>query len=75
MPNGLQQSEKGIAAWNGVRTHHLDAHQLDDGTWVAAIDGDSMYSVWDTVTRFSLRRSASKCVRFVQPASLQAVKG
>ena len=28
-----------------MRTHHMDAHLLNDGTWVAAIDGDSMYSV------------------------------
>jgi hypothetical protein len=42
---GLRESEKGAAEWNGVRTHHVDAHALDNGTWVAAIDGDNMFSV------------------------------
>ena len=45
VPSGLWESEKGVAEWNGMRTHHLDAHALDDGTWVAAIDGDNMFSV------------------------------
>ncbi len=45
MPTGLQQPAKGVASWNGMRTHHMDAHLLGNGTWVAAIDGDSMYSV------------------------------
>jgi hypothetical protein len=26
-------------AWNSVRMHHIDAHQLDDGSWLAVIDG------------------------------------
>ncbi len=25
--------------WNRRRMHHLDAHQLDDGSWLAAVDG------------------------------------
>lgn len=25
--------------WNANGMHHLDAHQLDDGSWVAAVDG------------------------------------
>jgi hypothetical protein len=25
--------------WNASRMHHLDAHQLDNGSWVAAVDG------------------------------------
>ena len=45
MPTGLWESEKGVAEWNGMRMHHVDAHALHDGTWVAAIDGDSMFSV------------------------------
>ena len=45
MPTGLQQAPYGVAAWIGMRTHHMDAHLLNDGTWVAATDGDSMYSV------------------------------
>jgi hypothetical protein len=32
------------AAWNGVRHHHLDAHQMPDGTWLAAMDGDRYVS-------------------------------
>mmetsp|Transcript_19140 Transcript_19140/g.49746 ORF Transcript_19140/g.49746 Transcript_19140/m.49746 type:complete len:881 (+) Transcript_19140:170-2812(+) len=39
-PAGLQ----GEAAWNGVRQHHLDAHTLPDGSWVAAMDGDRYVS-------------------------------
>ena len=45
VPTGLQLPAKGFASWNGMRTHHMDAHRLGDSTWVAAIDGDSMYSV------------------------------
>ncbi|KAG1653612.1 hypothetical protein FOA52_011349 [Chlamydomonas sp. UWO 241] len=30
--------------WNGLRQHHLDAHQLSDGSWIAAMDGDSVES-------------------------------
>jgi hypothetical protein len=26
-------------AWNSARMHHIDAHQLDDGSWLAVIDG------------------------------------
>ena len=47
---GLQEPSKGVAAWNGARTHHLDAHRLDVGSWIAAIDGDSMFSVWHPFT-------------------------
>jgi hypothetical protein len=25
--------------WNAERMHHLDAHRLEDGTWIAAVDG------------------------------------
>jgi hypothetical protein len=25
--------------WNANGMHHVDAHQLDDGTWIAAVDG------------------------------------
>ncbi len=25
--------------WNGERMHHLDAHQMPDGTWIACVDG------------------------------------
>ncbi len=26
-------------SWRGVGMHHIDPHQLDDGTWMAAVDG------------------------------------
>ena len=26
--------------WNSVGMHHVDAHQLDDGRWLACVDGD-----------------------------------
>ena len=25
--------------WNALGMHHLDAHQLEDGSWMAAVDG------------------------------------
>ena len=28
--------------WNGARMHHVDAHQLGDGTWLACADGDAV---------------------------------
>lgn len=33
--------ERSFAAdsWNGVRMHHIDAHPLADGTWIALVDG------------------------------------
>lgn len=33
----LAAAEEG--AWNSRAMHHLDAHRLDDGSWIAAIDG------------------------------------
>jgi hypothetical protein len=27
------------AGWNGERMHHIDAHRLDDGSWIACVDG------------------------------------
>jgi hypothetical protein len=35
----LQPSETG---WNSVGMHHMDAHQLDSGGWLASVDGDMM---------------------------------
>lgn len=29
----------GNYGWNGSGMHHLDAHQLPDGTWIACVDG------------------------------------
>lgn len=31
----------GRTAWNGRGMHHIDAHQLDSGRWVACVDGYS----------------------------------
>jgi hypothetical protein len=28
--------------WNSVGMHHMDAHALGDGTWIACVDGDTM---------------------------------
>jgi hypothetical protein len=28
--------------WNSVGMHHLDAHPLSDGTWIACVDGDTL---------------------------------
>ncbi len=33
----IQEPEDG--AWNCVRRHHVDAHRLEDGSWLAVIDG------------------------------------
>lgn len=29
------------SGWNSLGMHHLDAHQLDDGSWIACVDGDT----------------------------------
>jgi len=29
----------GESPWNGRSMHHLDAHPLADGSWVACVDG------------------------------------
>ncbi|KAF5840737.1 hypothetical protein DUNSADRAFT_15832 [Dunaliella salina] len=45
VPLGFEPAgRQGEAAWNGVRQHHLDAHQLPDGSWIAAMDGDRYVS-------------------------------
>jgi hypothetical protein len=28
-------------AWNAARTHHVDAHELGDGQWIACVDGEA----------------------------------
>lgn len=33
----IERPEDG--AWNCVRMHHVDAHPLDDGSWIAVVDG------------------------------------
>lgn len=30
----------GAYAWSSRRTHHVDPHQLPDGTWIACVDGE-----------------------------------
>lgn len=37
---GFQKPTKGKNAWNGARSHHLDAQQLRTGQWIAVSDGD-----------------------------------
>ncbi|XP_071732365.1 glucosamine inositolphosphorylceramide transferase 1-like [Rutidosis leptorrhynchoides] len=37
---GFQIPTKGKNAWNGARSHHLDAQQLRSGQWIAVSDGD-----------------------------------
>jgi len=34
----------GESAWNGERYHHMDAHQLPSGEWIAVMDGDRYVS-------------------------------
>lgn len=47
----------GRRAWNVERMHHLDAHRLADGGWVAAVDGHG----WRGLPR--IRRAASTPTR------------
>ncbi|KAG9158628.1 hypothetical protein Leryth_019222 [Lithospermum erythrorhizon] len=44
VPSGIQESVKGINAWNGTRYHHLDVQQLSSGEWVAVLDADRVSS-------------------------------
>lgn len=53
VPLGLEESKKGRNAWNGLRYHHLDAHRLPSGRWVAAMDGDRVPS-GDLAARYFL---------------------
>lgn len=32
--------------WNATGMHHIDAHQLADGSWLACVDGRSTVKVW-----------------------------
>lgn len=36
--DGLVLKPSGVG-WNGSGMHHIDAHLMDDGTWVACVDG------------------------------------
>jgi len=58
VPLNFQESKQGEGvAWNGVRYHHMDAHQLPSGNWIAAMDGDkyvSDYLTWDYVRRLAV---------------------
>ncbi|KAK9064043.1 hypothetical protein SSX86_017915 [Deinandra increscens subsp. villosa] len=37
---GIENPTKGINAWNGARSHHLNVHRLKTGQWLAVADGD-----------------------------------
>lgn len=37
---GFVKPTKGVNAWNGARSHHLDVQQLKSGQWIAVSDGD-----------------------------------
>nr|GMC47673.1 glycosyltransferase family protein 64 protein C5-like [Ipomoea batatas] len=50
---GVKESLKGQNAWNGARSHHLDAQQLSTGEWIAVMDGDRVPS-GDVNRRFVL---------------------
>nr|CAD1841798.1 unnamed protein product [Ananas comosus var. bracteatus] len=57
VPLGLERPRKGRNAWNGARTHHLDAQQLKSGKWVAVMDGDRVPS-GDSVKRLFIGYAA-----------------
>lgn len=38
-PNSPILSATGGRCWNALRMHHIDAHQLSDGQWIACVDG------------------------------------
>lgn len=44
VPLNLEESKKGRNAWNGMRYHHLNPHQLPSGEWIAVGDGDRVPS-------------------------------
>ncbi|KAJ4769451.1 Glycosyltransferase family protein [Rhynchospora pubera] len=44
VPLGIEKPVKGINAWNGMRYHQLDVHQLPSDKWVAVMDGDRVPS-------------------------------
>ncbi|GKB26608.1 glycosyltransferase family protein 64 protein C5, partial [Tanacetum coccineum] len=37
---GFLKPTKGVNAWNGARSHHLDVQLLKSGQWIAVSDGD-----------------------------------
>ncbi len=37
--NPLLKGSGVYSDWNGIRMHQIDPHQLEDGTWIAAVDG------------------------------------
>nr|GEZ29167.1 glycosyltransferase family protein 64 protein C5-like [Tanacetum cinerariifolium] len=37
---GFLKPTKGVNAWNGARSHHLDVQLLKSGKWIAVSDGD-----------------------------------
>jgi len=48
--------ESGSQPWNCHGMHHMDAHQLSDGTWIACVDGFRMHVHY---TRTNLLSSGS----------------
>jgi len=44
-PDAWREEERGVileptgAGWNGQRMHHVDAHPLPEGGWIACVDG------------------------------------
>ncbi|KAL3649670.1 Glucosamine inositolphosphorylceramide transferase 1 [Castilleja foliolosa] len=53
VPFDLEESIKGMNAWNGARSHHLNVQQLGSGEWIAVVDGDRVPS-GDPIRRFVL---------------------
>jgi hypothetical protein len=55
-----QRDEKPILCasgkgWNSSGMHHLDAHQQDDGHWIACVDGRRTRWYWPVLDRVSAR--------------------
>lgn len=42
-----------VSDWNGEAMHHMDAHQLADGKWVALVDGLCRCDCFDLLTELS----------------------
>lgn len=49
----------GGTGWNANGMHHIDPHQLDDGSWIAAVDGDRYENIDDQRVLRKLLASAS----------------
>lgn len=40
LPNPVLVPEKKKGHWHSAGMHHMDAHQLDNNSWIACVDGD-----------------------------------